>query len=145
MEWSSPILYPHRTFIWICLFVLSKSCSGTGSGGSSISTSSVGPDPSCPESQESSDQILLLEMRMMMRQKSLPSSQNCQSSVACSSLKCGLYEREYSVKFPQFKPPQFAWRGRVGLRCLRKFSSFFRIVKQNLKLLETQLTIIIGI
>ena len=74
MEWSSPILYPHGTFIWICLFVLSKSCSGTGSGGSSISTSSVGPDPSCPESQESSDQILLLEMRMMMRQKSLPSS-----------------------------------------------------------------------
>lgn len=46
--------------------------------------------------------------------------------------------------FLKFKP-QFAWRGRTGLRCLGEFSSFFRIVKQNLKLLETQLTIIIGI
>lgn len=38
-----------------------------------------------------------------------------------------------------------AWWGWDGLGCLGKFSSFFRVVKQNLKLLKTQLTIMIGI
>ena len=92
-------------FIWICLFVLSRSYSGSSSAGSSCSgvTWSVGLAPGCPGSPESSGQILLLDLMMTMQQRLHPSSWSCQSFVAYFSLKCGLYEREYSVQFPQIQ------------------------------------------
>ena len=100
MECCSPIsAYLPRDlkpqFILICLFVLMKSYSETSCVGGSclILTSSFELAPGCPESPENLGLILFL----WLMTRSLPNSLSCQSSEACSALKCGLY-REYLAR-----------------------------------------------